>query len=369
IYANYDVLAPAQEAALLRFVENGGALIPVHSASACFGHSDAFVKLVGGRFHSHEDGVFTTRIAPGQENHPIMRGYQGFETWDETYVHSDHNEDGRTVLMLREDEPWTWVREQGKGRVFYTAYGHDERTWSQLEFHDLLIRGILWAVGDEKRTANRALVASLPKPHYEDRGTIPNYRRIEPAPQYQFPLSPEDSVKLTMAEQGFELQLFVQEPDIINPIAFTWDERGRLFVVESVDYPNQIFADSKGNDRVSMCEDTDGDGRADKCTVFADGLNIPTGIVAVNCGCIVAQAPHFLFLKDTDGDNKADVKEIINTGWGIDDTHAGPSNLRYGHDNRIWGALGYAGKESESQGYFQNGVFRMGVDGSNIEPI
>lgn len=369
IYANYDVLAPAQEAALLRFVENGGALIPVHSASACFGHSDAFVKLVGGRFHSHEDGVFTTRIAPGQENHPIMRGYQGFETWDETYVHSDHNEDGRTVLMLREDEPWTWVREQGKGRVFYTAYGHDERTWSQLEFHDLLIRGILWAVGDEKRTANRALVASLPKPHYEDRGTIPNYRRIEPAPQYQFPLSPEDSVKLTMAEQGFELQLFVQEPDIINPIAFTWDERGRLFVVESVDYPNQIFADSKGNDRVSMCEDTDGDGRADKCTVFADGLNIPTGIVAVNGGFIVAQAPHFLFLKDTDGDNKADVKEIINTGWGIDDTHAGPSNLRYGHDNRIWGALGYAGKESESQGYFQNGVFRMGVDGSNIEPI
>src|SRR5690606_39902159 len=70
---------------------------------------------------------------------------------------------GRTVLMLREDEPWTWVREQGKGRVFYTAYGHDERTWSQLEFHDLLIRGILWALGDEKRTANRAQVASLPK--------------------------------------------------------------------------------------------------------------------------------------------------------------------------------------------------------------
>lgn len=369
LYANYDELKPAQEKALLDYVNNGGGFLPIHSASACFGHSDNFVKLVGGRFHSHGYESFTTRTAPGQENHPIIRGFKNFETKDETYIHRDHNEDGRTVLMLREDEPWTWVREQGKGRVFYTAYGHDENTWGQLAFQDLLVRGILWSVGEEKRDANRALVKSLPKAVYEDKGTIPNYRRVSPPPQFQNPLSAKDSEALTMEELGFELQLFVSEPDIVNPVAFTWDDRGRLFVVESVDYPNEVNPDSKGNDRITMCEDTNGDGRADRCSVFADGLNIPTGIVAVNGGFIVSQAPHFLFLKDTDGDGKADVKEIINSVWGVDDTHAGPSNLRYGHDNRIWGGVGYSGTESANQGRFQNGLFRMDVDGTNIEPI
>jgi putative membrane-bound dehydrogenase-like protein len=369
LYANYDQLTKEQETSLLNYVENGGAFLPVHSASACFGHSDAFVKLVGGRFHSHGLETFTTRIATGQENHPILHGYKGFETRDETYVHRDHNEQGRTVLMLREDEPWTWVREQGKGRVFYTAYGHDQTTWGQPAFHDLLIRGILWGVGDEKRKANRALAASLPQAKYEDRGTIPNYRRVDPKPQYQFPMNVKDSMALSMVEQGFELQFFVGEPDIVNPVAFTWDERGRLFVVESIDYPNDLRANSKGNDRVTMCEDTTGDGRADKCTPFAEGLNIPTGIVAVNGGFIVAQAPDFLFLKDTNGDGKADLRQVLNSVWGTDDTHAGPSNLRYGHDNRIWGAVGYSGVKSESQGEFQNGVYRMNPDGSNIEPI
>lgn len=370
MYANYNELTLEREAVLENYVENGGAFIPVHSASACFGCSEAYVKLVGARFVSHSDGVFSTTVAPGQESHPIMDGFELFETWDETYVHADHNDEGRTVLMYREDEPWTWVREQGKGRVFYTAYGHDRRTWSQPAFHDLLIRGILWAVGDEKREANRALVASLPEAEYEDRGTIPNYRRVEPPPQFQLGMSPEDSQALSMAAQEFELQLFVAEPDIVNPVSFTWDERGRLFVVESVDYPNEVKDDSVGNDRISMCEDTDGDGRANGCQVFAEGLNIPTGIVAVNGGFIVSQAPHFLFLKDTDGDGKADVKEIINSGWGTFDTHAGPNNLRYGHDNRIWGAVGYsATPEETTQGKFQNGVYRMNVDGSQIEPI
>jgi putative membrane-bound dehydrogenase-like protein len=369
LYGNYDHLTPEQEAALLRFVENGGAFLPVHSASACFGNSEAFVKLVGGRFHSHGMETFTTRIAPGQEDHPILQGFEGFETRDETYVHRDHNEDGRTALMLREDEPWTWVREQGKGRVFYTAYGHDQATWGQLAFHDLLIRGILWSVGDEKRAANRALVATLPIPVYEDKGTIPNYRRVSPEPQFQHALEVEDSQALSMVPEGFELQFFVGEPDIINPMAFAWDERGRLFVVESVDYPHGMREDGKGNDRISMCEDTDGDGRANHCKVFADGLNIPTGLTAVDGGWIVAQAPHFLFLKDTTGDGKADVRRVLNSVWGTRDTHAGPSNLRYGHDNRIWGAVGYSGTESESQGEFQNGLYRMDVDGSNIEPI
>ena len=370
LYANYNELSPEREKALLSFVEEGGAFLPVHSASACFGHSDAFVDLVGGRFKSHGAGEFTATIAPGQENHPIMKGFQTFETWDETYVHADHNEENRTVLMQREEEPWTWTREQGEGRVFYTAYGHDERTWGQPEFHDLLIRGILWAVGEEKREANRALVETLPEASYEEAGTIPNYRRIEPAPKFQKAFSVEDSMALTMVPEGFELQLFVSEPDIVNPIAFTWDEQGRLFVLESVDYPNNQAEDGRGNDRISMCVDTDGDGRANGCEVFADELSVPTSITPLNGGFVVAQAPDFLFFKDTDGDGKADVREVLNTGWGTRDTHAGPSNLKYGHDNRLWGAVGYSeAPEDENGESFQNGVYRMNLDGTDIEPI
>src|SRR5690606_18136044 len=108
--------------------------------------------------------------------------------------------------------------------------------------------------------------------------------------------------------------------------------------------------DGAANDRIKICEDTDGDGKADKFTIFADKLNIATSMVFTNGGVIVAQAPDFVFLKDTDGDDKADVREVIMKGWGKGDTHAGPSNLQYGFDNKIWGVLGYAGYDGDVNG-------------------
>ena len=81
----------------------------------------------------------------------------------------------------------------------------------------------------------------------------------------------------------------------------------------------------------------------DKFTTFADKLSIPTSLLCVHGGLIVHQAPHTLFLKDTDGDGKADVRQVLFTGWGTGDTHAGPSNLRYGLDNWIYGMCGYSG--------------------------
>ena len=369
IYANHNRLSSEQEAALLKFVEGGGGFLPVHCASACFGHSRPFVDLVGARFKSHGYEKFSVRIPDGMESHPILAGFELFETTDETYVHADHNERNREVLMLREDEPWTWTREQGKGRVFYTAYGHDNHTWDQVAFHELLIRGILWSVGDAKKAANRALVSTLPELQYEEADTIPNYRRQSPEPELAKPFSPDESKQLTMVGNEFEIELFVAEPDIVNPVAFAWDERGRLFVVETVDYPNNVNADGIGNDRIVICEDRDGDGKADTFTVFAEGLNIPTALTPYDGGWIVAQAPRFFFIKDTDGDDRADVKLVLNEVWGAEDTHAGPSNLRYGHDNKIWGAVGYSQAKQSLQGEFGQGVFRMDPDGKNIEPV
>ena len=369
IYGNQVKLAPEEEAAMKAFVEGGKGLIPIHSASFMFQNSDWYISAVGGQFKSHGTGDFTAEII--EPDHPVMKGLSEFETWDETYVHSKINPD-MTVLMERVEnghrEPWTWIRKQGEGKVFYTAYGHDERTWQNSGFHKLVANGVLWAVSDKAK--DRLARLDIPVPTFED-AEIPNYEQRDPAPKFQHALSPEQSQKLVQVPVDFELQLFASEPDIINPIAMAWDEKGRLFVIETVDYPNEVRdQEGEGNDRIKILEDTNGDGKADKVTVFADGLNIPTSLTFANGGVIVAMAPHFLFLKDTNGDDKADIKEKIITGWGKRDTHAGPSNLKYGLDNKVWGVLGYSGFDGTVSGKdhsFSQGVYRFDPDGENLE--
>ena len=151
IYANIARISPEQEKALLDYVASGKGFIPIHCASYCFLNSPKYVALVGAQFRSHGTGVF--RVTPSNQKHPLIKGFDGFESWDETYTHHKHNEKDRIVLSYREEkgrkEPWTWVRTHGKGRVFYTAWGHDARTWSNPGFQNLLERGIRWAVGDD----------------------------------------------------------------------------------------------------------------------------------------------------------------------------------------------------------------------------
>ncbi|MBH54109.1 MAG: glycosyl hydrolase [Opitutaceae bacterium] len=382
IYANHKEITPQQWKNLKSYVDEGGGFLPIHCASWCFQNEPGFDQLVGGRFAHHKTGVFSPNTI--KPDHPAVEGVPRFKAWDETYVHINHNPNNSVVLQVREvagsddniqkAEPWTWIRTVGKGKVFYTASGHDERVWNQSAFHELLKAGILWAVGDEKRKSYQSFVANRVRLAYEKRDNIPNYEnRPEPLP-FQFPLSPLDSMDYTRAPVGFKLELFAHEPDIINPICMAWDERGRLWVGESVDYPNELTDTRRGQDKIKILEDTDQDGKCDKVTVFATGLNIPTSITFSNGGIIVAHAPDFLFLKDTDGDDVVDVREILNTGWGIRDTHAGPSNLRYGFDNKIWGTVGYSGyrdpdvdEEDKSAQKFGQGVFSMNPDGSGLQ--
>jgi putative membrane-bound dehydrogenase-like protein len=369
IYANYDTISTTQEAALKNFVESGKGLIPLHCASFCLQNSGWYVKAVGGQFKNHTTGKFSATIV--NSKHPVMKDVAAFETWDETYVHDKINPD-KTVLTERVEgshhEPYTWVRQQGKGRVFYTAYGHNDSTWTNRAFLKLLNNGVLWALGDSVQAHLTKL--QVPQGIYTD-AQIPNYENRNPAPKLQASFSPAESQKLIQIPADFKLELFAAEPDIINPIAMNWDEKGRLWVIETVDYPNEIrTSDGVGDDRIKICEDTDGDGKADKFTIFADKLNIPTSIVFVNGGIIVAQAPNFVFLKDTDGDDKADIRENIITGWGKSDTHAGPSNLKYGFDNKIWGVLGYSGFDGTVGGKamkFSQGVYHFTPDGKQLE--
>ena len=372
LYANYEDRMPEHEQALMDYVSEGHAFIPLHCASFCFKDSDAYIDMVGGRFTSHETGIFTADIV--DEQHPIMKEATTFETWDETYVHDKLAED-ITILMERVEgehrEPYTWVKNYGKGKVFYTAFGHDERTWQNKGFQNLVKQGILWAVDTVAKKNWTDFITDMPTLAYEPKDNIPNYEKRDPPPQYQLPLSPEASSKLIQVPPGFKLELFASEPDIVNPIAMNWDEHGRLWAIETVDYPNTVREDkSSGDDLIKIMEDTDKDGKADKVTVFAEGLNLPTSFVFVNGGILVSQAPHFLFLKDTDGDDKADIREVIIDGWGTFDTHAGPSNLQLGIDNNIYGVLGYSGFKGEIFGKpfeFGQGLYRFDTDYTEFE--
>jgi uncharacterized protein len=367
VYANHDSISSSQEKALLDFVNSGGGFIPLHSASYSFRNSDKVVDLIGGQFASHgADSFATVTIIP---DHPVMAGLEPFTTWDETYVHTKLSS-SIEVLAVRVDgdhqEPYTWVRDYGKGRVFYTAYGHDQRTFNNPGFQELVFNGIRWAIGDRVE-ALRSEFATASQEYVD--AVLPNYERRDPPPKYQLPLPPEASMTLMQVPPGFEVQLFASEPDIAKPITMAWDERGRLWVAESVDYPNTVREYGKGTDRIKILEDTNGDGKADKFTIFADSLNIPTGMVFSNGGLIVAQAPNLLFLKDTNGDDRADIREIIMSGWGTFDTHAGPSNLKYGFDNHIWGVTGYAGFDGtvgDEYHKFAQGIYKFKPNGSTL---
>ncbi|WP_172435979.1 PVC-type heme-binding CxxCH protein [Sediminicola luteus] len=204
-----------------------------------------------------------------------------------------------------------------------------------------------------------------------DKGPLPPLTYTGEEPKVQDPLSPEDSQRHIQLPEGFEAQLFAAEPNIINPIAFSWDEKGRLWVVQSQDYPHGL-ANDVGGDRITICEDTNGDGKADTFTDFATEQSLTTGITIVDGGAIVAQAPNMVYLQDTDGDDKMDKSTILFDGFGTWDTHAGPSSLRYGLDNKIWGSVGYSGFENSFQGKnvnFKMGVFNFGRDGKSFEPV
>lgn len=149
-------------------------------------------------------------------------------------------------------------------------------------------------------------------------------------------LKPADAEKKFTVPEGFEARIFAAEPDVINPVGMSWDERGRLWVAELYEYPLGAKPGQKPRDRIKILEDTDGDGRADKATVFADGFNLLSGILVGNDGVYVGQAPDFLFLQDTNGDDKADKRTVLKTGFGLHDRHELLNGFAWGPDGWLY---------------------------------
>jgi uncharacterized protein len=370
IFANlYTIDKETQGKALLDFARNGGGCVLLHCAAGCFRDSqfDGYVDLLGAQFKSHTTGVFRAQIV--NEEHPVMKGWPGFECWDETYEHKRHGKD-RLILQKRDEEPWTWVKTYGKGRVFYTASGHDHRCWNLTEYQDLVHRAIRWTAHDD---STRWLAPEdLPELRYRLAAAPKDPENpVGPLNQIQQPLSPNESLKLAQVPPGFEIRLFAAEPMVVNPIAINWDDRGRLWVVEAFDYPHKIGTEQP-QDRIKILEDTDGDGRADKVKVFAEGLNIATTVLPVEGGAIATDGDSMVLLRDTNGDDRADSREVLWSGIGLRDTHACVSNLRHGFDGWIYASVGYSGLDVTVAGkryQSSQGVFRFLPDGSAFEVL
>jgi putative heme-binding domain-containing protein len=146
---------------------------------------------------------------------------------------------------------------------------------------------------------------------------------------------PEIERKSFIVADGFEVNLFAADPIIAKPLQMNFDPAGRLWIASSEVYP-QIKPGQVANDKVLIVEDRDGDGRADKTSVFAGGLLIPTGIEPGDGGAYVANSTELLHLKDTDGDGKADQTRVVLSGFGTEDTHHILHTLRWGYDGMLY---------------------------------
>ncbi|MDB6070391.1 MAG: rane-bound dehydrogenase domain protein [Verrucomicrobiales bacterium] len=172
----------------------------------------------------------------------------------------------------------------------------------------------------------------------------------------------EEAISKMTVPDGYAVRCFASEPMIVNPVAMTWDARGRLWVVELYEYPSgaakpNAYATTATDeqfrpvipqgpdsprDRVVVLEDTDNDGKADKRTVFAEGLSLATAVLCGNGGVYIGQAPNLFFFRDKDGDDRADEYKTVLTGFGLEDRHELLNSFTWGPDGWM---------------YFTHGVF------------
>ena len=202
--------------------------------------------------------------------------------------------------------------------------------------------------------------------------------------------APEEALKQIHVAEGLELQLFASEPLVQQPVSISFDDRGRMWVLDYIQYPNPNGLKAtavdqylrtkydrvpdppprgpKGNDRITILEDTDGDGRADRAKPFLNGLNLASGMALGYGGVFVAQPPYLLFYADHDRDDQPDGDpEVLLTGFGMEDAHAFANSLTWGPDGWLYGAQGSTVTANIRGIEFQQGIWRYHVRTKRFE--
>lgn len=188
------------------------------------------------------------------------------------------------------------------------------------------------------------------------------------------PVSAQEQLATFSLPEGFRIQLVAAEPDVAKPMNLAFDARGRLWVSSSLEYPFAAAADTTPRDTVRIMEDTNADGQADKVTTFADQLNIPIGLIPYGDGVICFSIPNIWYLRDTDGDDQCDQREVLYGPFDTTrDTHGMCNAFRRGDDGWIYACHGFnnrsevAGRDGHKVVLTSGNTFRFRPDGSRIE--
>lgn len=188
------------------------------------------------------------------------------------------------------------------------------------------------------------------------------------------PRTPEEELKGFILPPGFEIQLFASEPDIEKPMNLSFDAKGRMWVTSSFEYPFPVIG-KRGTDKLTIVEDTNGDGKADKFTRLSDTLNIPIGILPLNDGAISFSVPSVYRLRDDNHDDKMESYEFMFGPFGYQDTHGMVSNFIRGYDGWVHACHGFtnrsrfAGTDGDSITLVSGNTFRFNLDGSHVEQL
>jgi putative heme-binding domain-containing protein len=213
---------------------------------------------------------------------------------------------------------------------------------------------------NQENTYDTTYVEEVPDPIYAEHVRTTKFQ------------TPEEEMASFELPPGFEVTLFAAEPDITKPINMAFDDKGRLWVTQSSEYPIKA-GQGEGKDRISILEDTNGDGKADKIIDFANDLNIPIGIIPVKDGAIGYSIPHVYRFYDMDGDGKSEKREVLIRDFEHKDTHGMVNNLFRGLDGWIHASHGFSnistvsGSDGDSITMTSGNTFRFRPDGSRVE--
>jgi putative membrane-bound dehydrogenase-like protein len=392
---------------LMEFLARGGGIVTIHAAAVSKDH-DWFKGIIGGSWHFGQTKWLEAPMSLYFTDHenPITKDISNFDIDDEIYYDMDVLPEAKILaaaytpntpqvkggnkeaqqraaeavakkkaVNIYDIQPQVWTYEKDKYRAFTCIPGHWYKNFSHNAVRTMILRGIAWAGkrGDIDELCKASEVGDALR--YAE-GGVP---RPEEMPT-QLEVHPE-----------FDLTLVAAEPLINKPMNIDWDEKGRLWVVETPEYPNglrqanvEAWKDSgsikpgqyerKPLDRVSILSDTNGDGVMDKKQVFADEIELATSSVFYKNGVIVCAAPDVWFFEDMNGDDKADKRTKLYTNLGNRDTHAVINNMRWGLDGWIYATHGYSstddvksGDGSKGFGAIGAGVVRFKPDGSAFE--